>query len=252
MSKVGLKPRKIACFTEEQQAFYESLPARHRKYVDFRGQGYNKTISYKMAGYEGKNVSQCAHNLENKNKGIVELINTMLMVKKAKDVVENNEESSVNKQIDALALQTGAEKALEKIEGADGETARRIKFYRDVANGKIKTIRKTTQLNPEGAVIKTTIEEVSDIDTRIKARKELDRILGLNSVIDIDKLKVGDITINIVDASKKEELADERNKIVLDPEDVEVIDGEKVIVENKDTNIEDSNKDKFFDVVGDD
>lgn len=251
MSKVGLKPRKIACFTEEQQAFYESLPSRHRKYVDFRGQGYNKTISYKMAGYEGKNVSQCAHNLENKNKGIVELINTMLMVKKAKDVVENNEESQINKQIDALALQEGAEKALEKIEGADGETAKRIKFFRDIANGKIKTVRKTTQLNPEGAVIKTTIEEISDIDVRIKARKELDRILGLNSVIDIDKLKVGDITINIVDASKKEELADERNKIVLDPDDVEVINGESVIVENGKPKADSSSSDDFFQAVGD-
>lgn len=251
MSKVGLKPKKIACFTEEQQAFYENLPLRQRKYVDFRGQGYNKTISYKMAGYDGENVSQCAHNLEKKNKGIVELINTMLMVKKAKDVVENNEESQINKQIDALALQTGAEKALEKIEGADGETARRIKFYRDVANGKIKTVRKTTQLNPEGAVIKTTIEEVSDIDTRIKARKELDRILGLNSIIDVDKLKVGDITINIVDASKKEELADERNKIILNPDDVEVIDGESVIVENEKPKSESSSSDDFFEAVGD-
>ena len=43
----------------------------------------------------------------------------------------------------------------------------------------------------------------------------------------------------IVDASKKEELDDERNKIVLEDKDVEFIDGEKVVFvednEQKDT-----------------
>ena len=172
----------------------------------------------------------------------------------AKAVVENDESNPINKQIDALALQDGAEKALEKIEGADGETARRIQFYRDVANGKIKTVRKTQKLNAEGAVIGTTIEEISDIDSRIKARKELDRILGLNSIVDIDKLKVGDITINIVDASKKEELADDRNKVYLDPENIEVIDGEKVVVEKEQEQKESddtSSQDKFFEAMGD-
>lgn len=254
MSKVGSKPKKYACFTEEQQTYYEILSPRQRKYVDFRGQGYNKTRAYGMAGYEGNNLGQAAHNLEKKNKGMVELIDTILKVNRAKAVVENDESNPINKQIDALALQDGAEKALEKIEGADGETARRIQFYRDVANGKIKTVRKTKKLNAEGAVIGTTIEEISDIDSRIKARKELDRILGLNSIIDIDKLKVGDITINIVDASKKEELDDERNKVYLDPENVEVIDGEKVVVEKEQEQKESDNtssQDKFFEAVGD-
>ena len=68
------------------------------------------------------------------------------------------------------------------------------------------------------------------------------------------KLKVGDITINIVDASKKEELADERNKVYLDPENVEVIDGEKVVVEKEQEQKESddtSSQDKFFEAMGD-
>ena len=56
---------------------------------------------------------------------------------------------------------------------------------------------------------------------------------------DIDKLQIGGITVNIVDASTKEELDDERNKIVLEDKDVEFIDGEKVVFvednEQKDT-----------------
>ena len=83
----------------------------------------------------------------------------------------------------------------------------------------------------------------------MKARKELDRILGLNQLPDLDKLQVGDITINIVDASKKEELADSRNNVVLNVNDVEEIDGQKVIVEQEKVERE-SGKDKFFETVG--
>lgn len=254
MSKVRLKPRKIACLTEQQQQYYEMLNVRQRKYVDFRAQGYSKTQSYKMAGYEGNNIGQAAHNLEKKDKGIAELIETMLAVKKVQDVVENNENSDINKQIDALALQDGAEKMLQTVEGADGETARRIQFYRDIASGKIKTVRKTTHKNAEGAVLKVVVEEVSDIDTRMKARRELDKILGLNSVIDLGAIKTGDITINIVDASKREELEDVRNKVNLEPDDVEIIDGEQVIVTNAEDGKqekEESSKDEFFKVVAD-
>ena len=253
MSKVRLKPRKIACLTEEQQQYYENLNVRRRKYVDFRAQGYSKTQSYKMAGYGGNNLGQAAHNLEKNDKGLAELIETMLSVKKAQDVVENNEDSDINKQIDALALQDGAEKMLEVIEGADGETAKRIQFYRDIASGKIKTVRKTTHKNAQGAVLKVVVEEISDIDTRMKARRELDKILGLNSVIDLGAIKTGDITINIVDASKREELEDSRNKVNLNPDDVEIIDGEQVIVTNAENEKpkEESSKDKFFEVVED-
>lgn len=250
MGKAGDKPKKIACFTEEQQTYYETLSPNQRRYVDFRGQGYSKSQSYRMSGYKGTNIAQSAYALEKNNRGIPELINALLKVKTARDVVENNEDSQINKTIDALAMQDGAEKAIEKIEGADGETARRIKFYRDIANGKIKTVRKTTQLNPQGGVVKTTIEEINDIDTRIKARKELDRILGLNSIIDIDKFKVGDITINIVDASKKEELEDERNKIVLDSEEVEVLEDKKVVVTESNVEVKGKGKTKTVEAVG--
>lgn len=238
MVRDNTRARKVACFTREQQSFYESLSVRQRKYVDFRGQGYSKTKSYEMAGYSGSNMNQAAYNLERGNKGIAELIDTILTVNRAKAIVENKGNEDINRQIDALALQKGAEKALAVIDGADGETARRIQFYRDVASGRIKTVKRVKKLNAVGDVLSITIEEISDIDSRMKARKELDRILGLNSVIDIDKFNVGDITINIVDASKKEELEDSRNKIVLDADKVEVIDGETVIVEKEQEQVE--------------
>ena len=231
MGKVGLKPRKYACFTKEQQEAYEKLTVKQRLYVDFRGQGNSKTNSYKMAGYNGNNSGQAAYILEKENAVVPELINCILNIKKVRDLTE--EESEINQQIDALASQAGAEKMLEVIDGADGETAKRIQFYRDIMNGKIKTVRKTTRYNAMGAKIETKIEEVSDVEIKLKARRELDKILGLSQLPDLGSLQMGDITINIVDASKKEELEDSRNTVFLDESSVEIIDGEQVIVEKE-------------------
>lgn len=247
MGRTTFKPKKFACFTKEQQEAYEKLPVRQRKYVEFRGQGYSKTVAYKMAGFDGKTASQAAYMLEQRNRVITELINCILGQKRVRELTE--EDSALNQQIDALALQDGAEKMLEVIEGADGETARRIQFYRDVMNGKIKTVRRTTRYNAMGEKIETKVEEVSDVDTKMKARKELDKILGLNQLPDLDRLKVGDITIHIVDASKKEELADNRNVIDLDPDKVTIIDGEKAVVQEEIVEKENANE-KFFKQMG--
>ena len=67
MGKVGLKPRRYACFTKEQQEAYEKLSLRQRLYVDFRGEGNSKTNSYKMAGFDGKTAGQAAYLLEQRN-----------------------------------------------------------------------------------------------------------------------------------------------------------------------------------------
>lgn len=247
MGKVGLKPRKYACFTKEQQEAYEKLPLRQRLYVDFRGEGNSKTNSYKMAGFDGKTAGQAAYLLEQRNEIIAELVKCVQGQNKVAQL--SQEDSAVNQQIDALALQDGAEKMMEVIEGADGETAKRIKFYRDVMNGKVKTVRKTMKYNAMGALIETKVEEISDVDVKMRARKELDRILGLNQLPDLSKLQVGDITINIVDASKKEELADSRNIVELDHNNVQVINGEQVIVEQEIKETESASA-KFFDSVG--
>jgi hypothetical protein len=247
MGKVGLKPKKYACFTKEQQEAYDKLPSRHRAYVDYRGQGNSKTNSYKMAGFNGKVAGQAAYILEKRSPTIVPLVDCILAQKQVRDLTV--QESQINQQIDALALQEGAEKMLEVIGGADGETAKRIKFYRDVMNGKVKTVRTTMRYNAMGALIEKKVEEVSDVDTKMKARKELDKILGLNQLIDIDKVQMGDITINIVDASKQDELEDNRNSIELNPDDVKIIDGEKVVVQEEKVERE-SAKDKFFESVG--
>lgn len=219
--------KRYACFTVDEQKAYEGLNERQRKYVDFRGQGYGKAQSYKMSGYGAGNASQAAWIMERDNKVMSDLIERLLANRRAKELTEK--ESLLNRQVDALALQDKAEKLLQTIDGADGETARRIQFYRDILNGKIKSYKKTTTKDESGKIKQVKIEEVDDVDVRIKARKELDRILGLNMLPNIDNLQIGGITVNIVDASKKEELEDERNRVVLETKDFVVEDGQGTV-----------------------
>lgn len=245
MSKVGLKPRSLGCLTPEQQEFYLKLPQKQRAYVDFRGEGYNKTQSYQMAGFTANCPNQAAYMLESRNAGMTEVINALLADKKAKEITKAN--SIVNRQIDALANQALAENVIDTIENADGETARRIQFYRDIVTGAICTVRETKILDENGKLKSKRIEKIDDVETRMKARKELDRILGLNQLPDFSSMSFGDITINIVDASKKDEAEDERNKIVLDIDDTKEIDGEKVVVVEENEEIEpNSKKEEFF------
>lgn len=257
--KIYDAPKHYACFTPEQQEYFNKLPKRQRAYVEFRGQGYSKTVAYKMSGYDGKVAGQAAYMLEQRNKGIAECIEALAREKQAKDLLDSK--SKISQQVDALARQTKTEDLLSKIDGMDGEQARRIKFYRSIIEGKIKSVRITTKKNAAGIVVETKIEELADVDSRIRARKELDKLLGLQAVIDMGDIQVGDITINIVDASKKEELADSRNTVDLDMGKIENIDGEEVIVVDKkeeqvnskkqdSENEEASEADKFFESLG--
>jgi phage terminase small subunit len=198
------------CFTKEQQEAYEKLSDKQRAFVDYRAKGYNKKEASTLAGYGCKNHALNGHLLERNYPVIAELIRVLQAQAQARSITE--EESLLNQQIDVLANQQSVEKMFEVIEGADSETAKRIQFYRDIMNGKIKSVKTTVKRNGEGKVIERTTVETSDVDMKMKARHELDKLLGLTMLPNLDdKFKVGDITINIVDASKKEELEDSRN-----------------------------------------
>ena len=227
-----LKIKTYACFTKEQQEEYNHLNPTRRKYVDFRGEGHSKRDAYIMAYGSSNKASQKGYIVERSSRAIQDLIETLQNSNRGKAMAKDilNNESELNKQIDALATQEFGEKLQVAIEQHDPSTMERLKFYRDIMNGKIKTVRKTQKLNAMGVVVETRIEETSDIETRIKARKEIDRILGLSNMPDMGSLQMGDITINIVDASKKDELEDSRNTVVLDIDKQEEIDGEKVVV----------------------
>ena len=227
------KPKKFSCFTPEQQAYYERLAPRQRAYVDYRSLGYGKADSYRKAGYTtDKNAGQNAWILEHKDKQLAELIQIRQNARRAAEVLKKN--SEISQRVDALAQQKAAKDLIETVEGADEEQAKQIQFFRDIANGTIKTVRKTVYTNTRGQK-STKVEYISDVETRMKARRELDRILGVGKIVDIGKISAGgNVNIMIVDASKKDELADERNKVYMEmQEKTEEIDGEVVIVEKK-------------------
>lgn len=208
---------KIVCYTEAQQKAYEGLSSRQRAYVENRVQGYNRSESYRLAGYSGKNYGQAASLLEKNNPVISNLIETRLnnLVSRA----SLDQRAKLEDPISGEVATMGKDGAV--ITTGDEETAKRIRFYRAVLNGTLKTKKTITFIDKYGNK-STRIEEIDDIDTKMKARKELDRILGLNSIVDLEKFQVGSLTVNIVDASNREQLEDPNNKVNLSVDDFTV------------------------------
>lgn len=199
---------KIACYTEAQQEAYEGLTERQRAYVEYRVQGYNKSESYRLAGFGGKNVRQASSVLEKTNPVISDLIETRLnhLVNRS----SLDQRAKLEEPTEKGVAVKGSENAV--VTTGDDETVKRIRFYRAVLNGTLKTKKKTTFIDKYGNQ-SVKIEEIDDIETKMKARKELDRILGLNSIVDLDKFQVGSLTVNIVDASNREQLEDPSNRV---------------------------------------
>lgn len=209
--------KRYNCFNMEEQSYYAHLTELQRAYVDYRGQGYNKADASRLAGYNSKNPGRNGYVMESKNPTITVLINKIIGVAVASRLAleENTKES---KQVDILA--DHKENLPENMVGTgvaiaemDGETARRIKFFRDITTGKIKTIKEIKEYNGNGNLVKRRTEQIDDVETRMKARRELDRLLGFSQLVNLGSVQCGgDITINIVDASKK----DSKSQSVLD------------------------------------
>lgn len=237
------------CWTIEQNALYNKLAPKRQAYVDFRCQGFGKAESYRRAGYKAKDPGREGRRIEEDNPEVKRLIEDGTNLARVAALSQAEPDVKINEDLREKAKDdtfTKSVKAIvKKAEDADAETAKRIIFYQDIINGKIKTVKKTTILDKDGEVKSTKIEETSNIETRMLARKELDNLLGLRGIATIDQFKVKNITINIVDASKKEEVEDSRNKIELDPDSVEVLNGEEVIV--TDSNVETENSQKETD-----
>mgnify|MGYP006895549249 CR=1 FL=1 len=224
--------KRYSCFTAEQQAYYDKLNVQNQRYVDLRGKGYSRKSAYVASGYATSYPAQAAAKLEKANKGLVELIE--VLQKNASANLED-ENSAINQTINALSTQNNNDRVLQAVSEGDGETARRIQFYTNIMNGITKTVKIKKKYDKDGNLIEKVVEQVSDIAVRVQARKELDKLLGLNEILDIGSLQCGDININIVDARKKDEDGDVRNKIELDPNNVEIIDDEEcVVVDGKD------------------
>ena len=196
--------------------YYNTLDIRRKKYIDFRGQGYNKAESYKMAGYNAKNYGQAAYNLERNDNTLREIIVNISNHNKLEQFADGK--GDLQRQINALSDSAQTKKALKVLENATGEEAMRIKFYTDIASGKTKTIEKTTIKDRDGNVKEERIvEKEPSIADRMVARAKLDGILGISDMTSqIGQVQAGQITVTIVDASNKLAKQDKRNDVVID------------------------------------
>lgn len=224
--QLTLSGRRYACFTAEQQEAFDRLGEKAQRYVLYLGQGLGKKAAYVAAGYkDSENSNKGARVLEGRNPIIRELVEALRGHSERRDVYKEGTE--ISKQIDKMAAGplddvpiipmdlVGTEDRV-KIEEFTEEQARRAQFYRRVLNGEIKNVKKKTRYDKDMNVIGYEIEETTDIPTRMKARVELDKIIGIKDMLNtVGQISVGNITINIVDASKKDEKDDERNNIIV-------------------------------------
>ena len=221
-----LSGKRYACFTAEQQEAFDRLAEKVKKYVVYSGQGLGKKAAYVAAGYkDSDNSNKGARVLEWRNPIIKELIEALRGHSQRLDVYK--EGTDISKQIDKMAEGAlddvpvvpmdlvGTEDRV-KVEEFSAEQARRAQFYRRVLNGEIKNVKKRTRYDKEGNCIGWEVEETTEVATRMKARVELDKVIGIKDMLNsIGQISVGNITINIVDASKREENDDERNNIIV-------------------------------------
>lgn len=203
--------------------YYNTLDIRRKKYIDFRGQGYNKAESYKMAGYNAKNYGQAAYNLERNDNTLREIIVNISEHNRLDNFAKGD--GDLTRQINALSDSAQTRKALKVLENATGEEAMRIKFYTDIASGKTKTLEKTTIKDRDGNIKEERIvEKEPSIADRMVARAKLDGILGITDMTSaIGQVQAGQITVTIVDASNKQQKQDKRNDVVIDADFTETM-----------------------------
>lgn len=220
------------------------MNARAKQYTANRIMGKSKIDSAIACGYDTGNrhtLSCNARDLEKCNPQIKEIVDYCINNNAEQRLINPN--STFNKVIDEQVKQAKSDEALtaqvltpeqqkqiEEIEKSPlaltPNQAESIQFYRDVCRGKYKTYKTTIVYDAEDKVVSKKVEKVDDVNIKIKARQELDRLLGLNSLRQLGSVQVGKMTIKIIDTSKPSE---EEDKPPVDFQDAIVRDDEEVI-----------------------
>lgn len=217
--------KRYICFTPEMQDDFDRLPPKHQLFVLYVANGaYSRKGAYVAAGYQDTpNAKKSAYDLEHKIPRFQEFVDALRGQKAVQDAY--NPDSDVSKTIDDLAekelppapivpaevVGTGASLDVTKL---SAEQAARIKFYRDIASGKVKSVKRTKTYDRDNNLTGEKVEEVTDVQAQMRARAELDKILGMNEMLKVGEVKAGSITIKIVDCSNREALEDPRNDMI--------------------------------------
>ena len=181
-----------------------------KQYTLNRILGFSKVDSIRAAGSNAKPdmLSSTARSLEERNPQIDEIVNWG---------IEHSLESQINNDNSAFAKTVEAKKAEAELQQLNQATsmmtpnmAESVDFYRKVASGFYKTRKTIERYDANGHLIERKKETIEDVDAKMRAREKLDRLLGINAIQNLGQVQVGSISINIVDASKKEETEAER------------------------------------------
>lgn len=215
--------KRYACFTVEQQKLFDGLSDKHKKYVLLRGQGNSKTDSYRICGYKGASVRQNSYDLENNRfpfmKELIEALscqrknyevlmeNTKIAKKieeKAKDKKDVEKLASVVPQVPENAPVVEVKDLDAIVDNMSIDQAQNLQFWKQIANGTIKSEKEIRVYDAEGRLKEKKIEKTSTIETRMKAQEKVMRMLNLEEMMTLGQVQANNVNIMIVNASKDE------------------------------------------------
>lgn len=181
-----------------------------KQYTVNRILGFSKVDSIKAAGSNAKPdmLSSTAKSLEERNPQIEEIVQWGL--EHSLESQLNNENSNFSKTLEGKKAELEMQQLNHAASVMSPNMAESVDFYKKVASGFYKTRKTIERYDSNGNLIERKKEVIEDVDAKMRAREKLDRLLGINAIQNLGQVQVGSISINIVDASKKEETEAER------------------------------------------
>lgn len=209
-----------------------------KQYTVNRILGFSKVDSIRAAGSnakEGHSLSGTAQSLEERNPQIQEIVDYAQQNNLEAQLM--NDKSTFAKTIEEKKNELQMQQLNQATSVMSPNMAESVDFYRKVVSGNIKSKKTTVTYDAKGKEIGRKTEFIEDVGSKMQAREKLDRLLGINAIQNLGQVQVGSISINIVDASKKEpdeeREVDIQNDAIVRDETIIEQEPERVVEEEK-------------------
>lgn len=209
-----------------------------KQYTVNRILGFSKVDSIRAAGSnakEGHSLSGTAQSLEERNPQIQEIVDYAQQNNLEAQLM--NDKSTFAKTIEEKKNELQMQQLNQATSVMSPNMAESVDFYRKVVSGNIKSKKTTVTYDAHGKELGRKTEFIEDVGSKMQAREKLDRLLGINAIQNLGQVQVGSISINIVDASKKEpdeeREVDIQNDAIIRDETIIEQEPERVVEEEK-------------------
>ena len=209
-----------------------------KQYTVNRILGFSKVDSIRAAGSnakEGHSLSGTAQSLEERNPQIQEIVDYAQQNNLEAQLM--NDKSAFAKTIEEKKNELQMQQLNQATSVMSPNMAESVDFYRKVVSGNIKSKKTTVTYDAHGKELGRKTEFIEDVGSKMQAREKLDRLLGINAIQNLGQVQVGSISINIVDASKKEpdeeREVDIQNDAIIRDETIIEQEPERVVEEEK-------------------